>query len=679
MARGKHKARSTGRRTAVQEATIAQLESELAAELSTLAAAEAALARVESLKDDLQGEQASLASEAAEYASALKSERDFLRRVYADARAHHSQVHAAWGHFSDTAMDLSPGATRVEKIESFARVLGLNAWIANETKNLSTEQVTRIQRARGERTGASDTTHESKRLSNLVVLLDMGELGPSMIPSAYRDELVARGVVERDEEGAHSIVDRAKLDADQQGLLDEAAALAERIWHARADDLDAASMLVWGAGGIISVPKDTRAPRGALGHIEVLGKVVEAALGLSASLPLPSTLPKAREQYVRQGPTKMLTAWKDVFDSRGRIAQRLALARHPFAQVSSHPQPGQALASQNMYARSAYSGWLNAETSTVRGQVAVGLTAAASYWLPAGQTAAFADSEPMNDSDRREMIMPYPQVFLAFAEPLILEPTLPISAPADAERWKLLSALAHDSLRGDVTVGQFISDRDMSRGNEAWLSMDIDGAIEQIGAHIEGVLLLADEYGQPSDLFAWCLAIPGAYGSTLGRFVIPASRSRTQYRDVVDNLTAVVAWAQWHEPDGSTDVPLGIPLSEVETQISTADFQRDAKRSGAGIRVIDIGSTHRGSNSLRGSPDSDRDVARVTPHFRRGHWRRQRFGPGLEESKRIRIAPVLVNAHRGGIAHRVYRLHPDRIQSPARARSSAEVGDGKAD
>lgn len=675
MARGKHKARSAGRRTAAQEATIAQFETELEAEVAALAAAEAALIGVAGLKEDLQAEQAALASEAEGYASSLKSERDFLRRVYADARAHHSRVHAAWDHFGDAAMALAPGTTGVEKIESFGRVLGLNAWIANGTKNLSTEQVTRIQRARGERTDASDSTHESKRLSNLVILFDMGELGPPLLSASYRDELVARGVVERDEEGAHALVDRAKLDQGEQTLLDEAVALADHVWHARADDLDAAAVRVWGAGGIVSVPKDIQAPRAALGHTEGLEEAVEPSSGLSSvSLPLPSTSATTRGHYARQGPSSMLAAWRDVFDSRGRIAQRLGLARHPFAPASPHPQPGQALASQNMYARSAYSGWLNDDTSAVRGQVAVGLTAGAAYWLPAGQTAAFADSEPMNDSDRREMIMPYPQVFLAFAEPLILEATSPSSAPADAEQWKLLSAVAHDSLRGDVTVGQFISDRDISRGNEHWMSIDIDGAIERVGAHIEGVLLLADEYGRPTDLFAWCLAIPGAYGSPLGRFVIPALRSTSQYRDAVDNLTAVVAWAQWHEPDDSTDVPLGIPLSEVEAQISTADFQRDAKRSGAGIRVIDVGSTHRGSKTPRRPSDGDRDAAPVTPHFRRGHWRRQRFGPGLEESKRIRIAPVLVNAHRGGIAHRVYRLHPDRVPKAERSPTSVSAG-----
>jgi len=69
MARGKHKARSAGRRSAAQEATIAQLESELEAEVNALKAAEAALGRVASLKEDLHGEQAALANEAQNYAS----------------------------------------------------------------------------------------------------------------------------------------------------------------------------------------------------------------------------------------------------------------------------------------------------------------------------------------------------------------------------------------------------------------------------------------------------------------------------------------------------------------------------------------------------------------------------------------------------------------------------------
>ena len=46
----------------------------------------------------------------------------------------------------------------------------------------------------------------------------------------------------------------------------------------------------------------------------------------------------------------------------------------------------------------------------------------------------------------------------------------------------------------------------------------------------------------------------------------------------------------------------------------------------------------------------------VAPHVRRGHWRRQRYGERNTQIRRIRIAPLLVNAHRGDVANQVYRL-----------------------
>lgn len=43
--------------------------------------------------------------------------------------------------------------------------------------------------------------------------------------------------------------------------------------------------------------------------------------------------------------------------------------------------------------------------------------------------------------------------------------------------------------------------------------------------------------------------------------------------------------------------------------------------------------------------ESGADAKRLPPHHRRGHYRMQRYGPGLAESKRIRINPVFVNSH----------------------------------
>jgi hypothetical protein len=47
-----------------------------------------------------------------------------------------------------------------------------------------------------------------------------------------------------------------------------------------------------------------------------------------------------------------------------------------------------------------------------------------------------------------------------------------------------------------------------------------------------------------------------------------------------------------------------------------------------------------------GDADSGKGGWTVTPHWRKGHWRWQPFGPGRSERRRIAIAPVLVNAHK---------------------------------
>ncbi len=95
MARGKHGRRADGRRNAQQDAVLRQLEAELAAEQEGLAAAEHALAEVQQLQSDVELERNALADEVAPIAEELRSERDYLRSVLADARAHHCpRVHS---------------------------------------------------------------------------------------------------------------------------------------------------------------------------------------------------------------------------------------------------------------------------------------------------------------------------------------------------------------------------------------------------------------------------------------------------------------------------------------------------------------------------------------------------------------------------------------------------------
>jgi hypothetical protein len=662
MARGKHKSRANGRRSAQQEATIQQLEAELAMEQESLAEAERVLAEVQQLQRALEHEQSALADEVAPIAEGLLAEREYLRSRMSEVRAHHSKIHETWTKFSSAAIDASPGATGLERIEAFSKAIGMPAWISDAPRNLSPEQATRIQRARGERHGASTLSHEARRHSNLITLLNVGAIAPDLIAPHYRQKLIDQGLVTVGEQKTHQLTPSNALTAEQNRVLNEAIDLAKRVWDSRAGDLDPAAVHAWGSSPIVRYDRESDAALRSLGWTKEQTAVAPAedSQMLAIGLPLPSTPASTRSRLANYGAERTMTAWRDVISSRLRVAKKLELAAHPFAQLNPHPHPGQALATQNSYALAAYARWLNERDDTAWGHAAVGLTASATYWLPAGQTASFAESEPLNESDRAEMILPFPNVFLAFAEPLLLERSEAPSTSA-TDRWRRLSEITHDALRGDQTIGDLLSER--SRVSDLdWPIPSLDQMIAGFGAQIEGVLLLADNLGRPDDRFAWCLTIRGAYGASLGRFVVPASRALTQYRDVIDNLTAVIAWAQWHEPDSSTEIPLGVAPGDVDALISTTAFKRDAKRAGAGIRVVNVGSTYRNGKSRRtGETEPD---THVSPHIRRGHWRRQRFGPGLEGSKRIRIAPVLVNAHRGDIAPRVYRLRQRDATQP---------------
>jgi hypothetical protein len=663
MARGKHKVRATSQRSTHNDAILAQLRSELEMETTALSEAERVLEEVIRLRTDLAAENTALIEEVTPYAERLRAERDFLRSVYADAGAHHARVRESWSRYMSAAIDAAPGSTNLEQIESVQLTMGLGGFLDTGThlklKDRSTEAVTRLQRARGERrTVAAEFTPEQARAGRLTMALDLGLNGHPMIRPSLRQVLLDENIVVIGEDGLHQLRDPDELTEHQNRIRTEAIAVALVVWESRASSLNADAVHAWGSGNVIATTDEPGASRLALGFVPVAHDTEVfpvSAFQLATTLPLPSTPASSRNALARQSSDTALSEWRGVFESRRLVTERLGLPSHPFAPLAHHSQPSQGLAMQNVYSLSAFAGWLHDGPGSVYAHSAIGLTAAATYWLPAGQTASFAESEPMDESDRAEMILPFPQVFLAFAEPLVLEP---VAATAETgEKWQMLSEIAHDAYRGNGAASAVAEDFYRRSNGNTWALPTIDDMLSGLGAHVEGILLLADSLGRPEDRFAWCLTIPGAYGSTLGRFVVPALRSATDYRDVVDNLTAVVAWAQWHEPDQSTTVPVGVSADDLEDYISTPDFQRNAKRAGAGIRVVDVRSTYRTTGSRPTRESESSDVNR-TPHIRRGHWRRQRYGQGLEQSKRIRIAPVLVNAHRGDIAHRVYRLRP---------------------
>jgi hypothetical protein len=183
-------------------------------------------------------------------------------------------------------------------------------------------------------------------------------------------------------------------------------------------------------------------------------------------------------------------------------------------------------------------------------------------------------------------------------------------------------------------------------------------AIASRGAHIEAVLLLADGHGHLDDLFAWCVAIPSATaGGVLGRWVIPASRHDTRYANLVANAAAVAAWADWHRPGHSRTVD--VQGADVAGGGAGAGRKREDT-----VHVLNVTATTPDEPQLsaKGEP-----TGRTTaPHRRRGHWRRQHYGPGRTETRRIRIAPVMVNAGRlGADRPQIYRLPTPTLSESA--------------
>jgi hypothetical protein len=290
--------------------------------------------------------------------------------------------------------------------------------------------------------------------------------------------------------------------------------------------------------------------------------------------------------------------------------------------------------------------------------VAVGLTAATPFWLPPGQTAGYVDSEPLSEADRADVRLPFPQVLVALADPIHLPPTK--ASTTDAGLDHTLSELDHGVVRQQrsrakdnptlLDVVREVAD------SEVWDKRpQLADVIAARGALVEGVLLLGDALGKPSDTFAWCLAVPALTGGVLGRWVVPARCSRSAFSDQIVNLAAVAAWADWHAPDRELEVPPDVSGRKLRKLVDSPDFKRLEERGGAGgVCVLNVKRTS--GDRATGNDGPGRTVA---PHVRRGHWRRQYHGPGRQLVKRIRITPVLVNAGRSGIAPRVYRLPID--------------------
>lgn len=252
--------------------------------------------------------------------------------------------------------------------------------------------------------------------------------------------------------------------------------------------------------------------------------------------------------------------------------------------------------------------------------------------MPPGQVHGYLDSEPITAEDRANLRMAYPNVLLALGKPIVLEPQA--CAPnVDVEALE----------KANLT---FLNGRDLTNARN-WLlntvtdvnAINLLDLIAARGARVEAILLLADDEGVATGRFAWCLAVPGRTGM-LGRWVLPAHRDRTVYTEQIDNLMAVAAWADWHEPAD--------PAVATSTHNRSAALQRAAARGR--VHVLNAART---STAAARTNQTGRSV---TAHIRRGHWRRQPVGVGRSEIRRVRVSPAIIGAGNLAKAAPVYRL-----------------------
>lgn len=696
MARGKAGKAAAARRLAAARAAIADLEQQIAEETAALDDVRRAVAAADAVAADVRAEHAAAASEAAGEEGRLAAQADTLATLIAEHTPLAAQAQRAWDRVSAAGINSAPGATHQERFEFVMRLFFPGTYL-NDGEVVATalsdspaehhKRLIALQRLRGVRStggalpsGADDRPGDGLphgTLPKVQVAVALRGLRPALQASLNTalagPEEGWEPVLNEIAEAVYTAGDPSRGDLDALGLwypspFFRGLTLADRPHHIdptrSQSDLDRTS-----EGEVLATLGHTARPSLPGAGDPAASPSMEPPSEGSWPSPTASLPAATRLRLAAADPGTAITRWRDRFTVGAALSRIAGPHGDFFARGPLSPRPGRAAVLRHHYAASASAGWLlnpaaaEATFPTAHGEVALGLCTAASFWLPSGQTHAFADSEPLDEAARAEMVLPFPQVFLAFAEPLLLDAVRDADA---AEAHYLAGAIREVAIRAGshrpLVDAAFSLLRRLRRPPVGhWRDgLPTAGDILDIsGARVEGLLLLGDSLGRPSDLFGWCLAIPGGPNSVLGRVVVPASRERTAYRDLVDNLTAVAAWADWHEPDTETSVPPGATLATAMELMDTPVFARDAERHGAEVRVLNVRTTTKSESVAAGT---GREVA---PHVRRGHWRRQRFGVGNKQVRRVRIAPVLVNAHRGMPVDRVYRLPTPSATSSA--------------
>jgi hypothetical protein len=273
------------------------------------------------------------------------------------------------------------------------------------------------------------------------------------------------------------------------------------------------------------------------------------------------------------------------------------------------------------------------------------------FWLPPEFSHTFPHARPPPDSV--SLRLPFPAVFACFASSWQL-PAHPDHHSTDSHpddesvsgRWPyaaMLHARGRAIHRAPPTVADVLRRLQAVITDRAHLPTPLQLAAE-LGARVEGLILTAHPDGTPRDDFAWCLAIHHPWGVPLARVLIPASRTSTAWQTPVDNILAAIALSSWH--------PTPRPPHRTHNEHRQPDPPDHAGRPQ--VRVLDIDTT---TAPTRPHPQHGH-TSSPQPHLRRGHWRRQRTGPGRRGTRWTWIRPTTVNATTGTPGSTIYRLPP---------------------
>lgn len=621
MARGKQGAAAARKAEAAMATAVAAAEAELSAETELLAVVRAEHEQLEARQGVLSALIETRQQVAHDELVHLREEEAVLRAAVQSAESHVAAIGAQWAPFSDGLLEAHGRGPQA--IEALMEIIsGFETGLRpDNTERMSDETVRKLKRARGGQREADSkpaARNEAHPLRGLV---------PPELDAALDSKDWPDGAGGTD--GAKAAF--ASVRNAEWGLVSRDAL---HTWHPMPWVLDQI------AAGI-----DHPVAR-ALGATQITDFAAPSAGGASPpEIPLPSMTSAARQGLAAGASSQVIEAWTPQLartSSQQRTARSLS---NPLAAFPAHAGPLSAVQVKHWYTLAALGEWSRAETghpesAHVYGEAAIGIASAAPYWLPRAQTFDFMDSEPLTDFE--DLRLPYPQVLLTFAEPPRISPAAGIerSASLSVIDATLLTeprrpkGMAAGPMR--LLAAASANRHGLGFGTSIW------DAIAERGARVESILLLADSLGRMSGLMAWGLAVPSAYGGVICRVLIPAMRDASMWSAQVLNAAAVVSWADWHMPidvvpagsdSAAAAVPAAPPAPEDQVRVLAT------RRTAAG-----------GARAASG------DGRSVAAHLRRGHWRRQHHGPRGELVKRVRIAPVVVNAQRRSFAARVYVL-----------------------